>query len=178
MADQPIQKSVPRGVPGGAKPPSRTGMSLDDPLKDWELELFNELLGPGATVPAGGGGPALIVDDSPQYRDLLATACGLVGLEAVEAGSGGAALKTLTQVRPSLMLLDLMLPEPDGYTVLRGLRLYMKDKDVPVLVTSALDSDQIESDALNLGADAYLIKPFPMTKLEAHLKALLRRAPR
>jgi two-component system, OmpR family, KDP operon response regulator KdpE len=119
------------------------------------------------------GGRVLIVDDEAQIRRALRT--GLTGhgyaVEVVEDGE--AALTAIAAHAPDVVVLDLVMPGIDGFEVLRQLRAWSR---VPVLVLSARGQEHDKVEALDLGADDYLTKPFGMGELLARLRAVLRRA--
>jgi DNA-binding response OmpR family regulator len=75
--------------------------------------------------------------------------------------------------RPDLLLLDIKLPELDGFEVLRGVRLYLNDRETMVLVMTSVERSDVPS--LELGADGFLPKPFEVDQLRAHVRSLLRR---
>lgn len=115
----------------------------------------------------------LIVEDDPAsvlaLRELLTRG----GYRVVTAADGREVLRLLFAERPDLMLLDLLVPEPDGWRVLTRARDL---SDLPVLVVSGLDDVDHRVKALRAGADDYLVKPFHPEELLARVEALLRRA--
>jgi DNA-binding response OmpR family regulator len=121
--------------------------------------------------------PILVVDDDAKIRRLVRTYLERDGHRVVEAADGPAAVEALRRARPSLVVLDLMLPGIDGLSIIRDLRASHDPAErPPVLVLSArgLTSDRIEG--LSVGADDYLAKPFGLRELMSRIKALLRRA--
>lgn len=114
----------------------------------------------------------LIVEDDPAIRDALSYNLGREGYEVRVAGDGTAALEAARASAPDLVVLDLMLPELDGYDVTRTLR---KESNVPILMLTARDDEIDRVLGLELGADDYLTKPFSMRELLARVKAMLRR---
>jgi PAS domain S-box-containing protein len=112
----------------------------------------------------------LVVDDDAVSRHVLCEALTSAGLLAVAVASGEAALEELAQWRPSLVLLDLMMPFPDGYEVLRRIRASEKTRDVPVVVLTALDADDEIERAFEAGADDFLRKPFRAVELIARVR--------
>jgi len=122
--------------------------------------------------------PILVVDDDPKIRGLVRTYLERDGHRVVEAADGPAAVAALGSERPSLVVLDLMLPGIDGLTIIRDLRAALGTApDRPlVLVLSArgLTSDRIEG--LSVGADDYLAKPFSPAELALRVRRLLERA--
>lgn len=114
----------------------------------------------------------LVVEDDPAIRDALSYNLGREGYEVKAVGDGVAALEAARAAAPDLVVLDLMLPELDGYDVTRTLR---KESNVPILMLTARDDEIDRVLGLELGADDYLTKPFSMRELLARVKAMLRR---
>jgi two-component system KDP operon response regulator KdpE len=113
----------------------------------------------------------LIVDDEPQIRRLLRNSLPPHGYDCVEAADAGAALTAVAKSSPDIVLLDLGLPDGDGFAVIEAIR---KDALTPIVVLSARGDIEGKVKALELGADDYVTKPFDMTELLARLKAALR----
>jgi two-component system, OmpR family, KDP operon response regulator KdpE len=118
------------------------------------------------------GGRILIVDDEPQIRRALRTALAGHGYDVEVADSGESALTLLPTWQPDALVLDLVMPGVDGIEVLRQTRSW---SDVPVIVLSARGEERDKVQALDLGADDYLTKPFGMDELLARVRAILRR---
>jgi two-component system KDP operon response regulator KdpE len=114
----------------------------------------------------------LVVDDEPQIRRALRTNLSVRGYRVVEAGTGQAALTSVADHHPDVVLLDLGLPGLDGIEVLHGLRGWT---DVPVIVLTVREREVDKVEALDAGADDYVTKPFGMNELLARLRAQLRR---
>jgi DNA-binding response OmpR family regulator len=119
-----------------------------------------------------GGELVLVVDDEANIRDLCRMYLERNGYRVLTADSGTAALEAASSASPSLVVLDLMLPEIDGFEVCRRLRA---ESDVPILMLTARDDDVDKIVGLELGADDYLTKPFNPRELVARVKAILRR---
>ncbi|HEX6138885.1 MAG TPA: response regulator transcription factor [Candidatus Limnocylindria bacterium] len=119
------------------------------------------------------GARLLLVEDDPQTRHAVARGLEARGHAVEEAEDGAAALRRWEARRPDLVLLDLGLPDTDGLSIVRRLR---RESTVPILVLSARDRERDRVEALELGADDYLTKPFGMEELHARIGALLRRA--
>ena len=119
------------------------------------------------------GERVLVVDDEPQIRRALRTGLLGHGYEVEVAEDGESALAMLAARLPDLVVLDLMMPGLDGFEVLRQTRGWSK---VPVIVLSARGEERAKVEALDLGADDYLTKPFGMEELLARVRAVLRRA--
>ena len=115
----------------------------------------------------------LVVEDDPAIREALTYNLGREGYEVFAVGDGAEALKIARSAKPNLILLDLMLPEVDGFDVTRILR---RESSVPILMLTARDDEIDRVLGLELGADDYLTKPFSMRELLARVKAMLRRA--
>ncbi len=115
----------------------------------------------------------LVVDDEPALRNLLSISLTRVGYEVTVAGDGREALAQFVQRSYDLVLLDVMMPGMDGMEVCRQLR---QRSDVPIIMLTGKSQSADIVDGLNLGADAYLTKPFVFKELVAHVGALLRRA--
>ncbi len=115
----------------------------------------------------------LIVDDDPRIVRTLAVNLRARGFDVVLAHSGEEALQVAARHHPDAVILDLGLPHMDGLDVVRGLRGWTS---VPIIVLSGRDNEPSKVEALDLGADDYLTKPFGMDELFARLRAALRRA--
>jgi len=116
----------------------------------------------------------LVVDDDPQLREALTRALELDGYAVATAGNGVKALESVTEQRPDVMVLDVMMPYVGGLDVCRTLRA-RKDR-LPILVLTARDEVGDRVAGLDAGADDYLTKPFALEELRARLRALLRRS--
>ena len=115
----------------------------------------------------------LIVEDDEAISDSIAYALGRAGFRTLRAGDGGQGLRLFRQQRPDLVILDLMLPQMDGWRVTEELR--KEDPRVPVIVCSARTSEFDRVHGLEMGADDYVTKPFSMKELLARVHAHLRR---
>jgi two-component system KDP operon response regulator KdpE len=114
----------------------------------------------------------LVVDDEPPIRRLLRTGLSTQGYEIVDAPSGRVALEELARRAPDLVILDLGLPDMTGHDLLRRIR--ETHEAVPVIVLSSRDDERGKVEALDLGADDYVTKPFGMNELLARMRAALR----
>lgn len=117
----------------------------------------------------------LVVDDDPHIIELARLYLEKEGFRVVEAVDGAEALRRIADEMPALMVLDLMLPEVDGWEVCRRVRA---GSDLPILMLTARDDDVDKIVGLELGADDYLTKPFNPRELVARVKAILRRTER
>lgn len=115
-----------------------------------------------------------MVDDDAVSRHVLASALRTASLEGAFVGSGSEALEFLARTRPSLVLLDLVMPPPDGYDVLRAIRELPSGGEIPVVVLTALDADDEIARAFEAGADDFLRKPFRPAELVARIRGQLR----
>jgi two-component system OmpR family response regulator len=115
----------------------------------------------------------LVADGDEEIRSLSQTALRFAGFQTVHAATGEAALRLLTQLTPSLAILDATLPDLDGFEVARRLR--QPSGRLPVLFLSARGATADRVAGLRLGADDYLTKPFTMTELIARVQSVLRR---
>ena len=115
----------------------------------------------------------LVVDDEPNIRELLATSLRFAGFEVYAAADGGSALRLARDVEPDLVVLDVMLPDMDGFAVTRRLR--EKGQHVPVLFLTARDDTSDKVQGLTVGGDDYVTKPFSLEEVVARIRAILRR---
>ncbi len=115
----------------------------------------------------------LIVEDEPALRDTLSYNLKKDGFTVEAVGDGRAAIDSARQLKPDLIVLDLMLPEIDGFEVCRILR---REMATPILMLTARDDEIDRVVGLEVGADDYLTKPFSMRELVARVKAQLRRS--
>src|SRR5207244_3870170 len=115
----------------------------------------------------------LLVEDEQILRETLTYNLMREGYRVVSAGDGRAAIDIARRERPDLIVLDLMLPEVDGFAVCRTIR---QEMPVPILILTARDSEVDTVLGLELGADEYVTKPFALRPLLARVRALLRRA--
>jgi DNA-binding response OmpR family regulator len=127
---------------------------------------------PGAAPLPVHRGHVLVVDDEPMVREVVTTYLERDGWRVVAAADGAAALRMLQTTRPDLVVLDLMLPQVDGLSVLAHLR---KTTDVPVIVLTARGEEPDRVLGLELGADDYIVKPFSPRELVARVRSVLRR---
>ena len=113
----------------------------------------------------------LVIDDEPPIRKLLRMGLSTQGYEILEASNGKVALEKLAE-EPALIILDLGLPDIQGHELLRTIRA--RNEAVPIVVLSSRGDEAGKVQALDLGADDYLTKPFGMDELLARLRAALR----
>ena len=115
----------------------------------------------------------LVVDDEPNIRELLSTSLRFAGFDVVSAGNGREALAAVEAHAPDLAVLDVMLPDMDGFTVTRRLRA--AGKHFPVLFLTAKDDTEDKVTGLTVGGDDYVTKPFSLDEVVARIRAVLRR---
>ncbi|HEX7292332.1 MAG TPA: response regulator transcription factor [Conexibacter sp.] len=125
-----------------------------------------------------GAGPAparvLVVDDEPNIVDVIAMALRYEGFEVDAAGTGAEALAKVRDTRPHVLLLDVMLPDMEGFEVAR--RLGAERARVPIIFLTARDATEDRVRGLTVGGDDYVTKPFSLEELVARVRALLRRS--
>ncbi|MEW9528905.1 response regulator transcription factor [Microbispora sp. NPDC049125] len=115
----------------------------------------------------------LVVEDDPNIRDVIDVALRFHGFRVTTVATGRAALEELTGDRPDMVVLDVMLPDIDGYEVCRRLRA--DDVETPVIFLTARDTVADTVRGLTLGGDDYVTKPFSVEALVARIRAVLRR---
>lgn len=120
-------------------------------------------------------GSILIVDDEPQIRKFLRIALEASGFAVAEASNGAEGVARCATTAPSLVILDLGLPDIDGQDVVRRIREW---SEVPILVLSVRQSEAEKVALLDAGANDYVVKPFGIQELLARIRALLRRGGR
>lgn len=114
----------------------------------------------------------LIADDNPQLLDILKSAARREGFDTVLAQDGRQALEAFRQAAPQVLLLDVMMPEMDGFQVCREIR---RESDVPIIMITARGEDFEKIMGLDIGADDYIVKPFSPGEVMARVRAVLRR---
>lgn len=115
----------------------------------------------------------LVIDDDPAMTELLKLLLQPAATSVYAANSGMEGIQLARMLQPDIIILDLMMPEVDGWHVCSAIR---QRSSVPILILSALDNPGMVARALDAGADDYLIKPVPSGVLIAHLNNLVRRA--
>ncbi|MCU1498060.1 MAG: response regulator receiver [Acidimicrobiales bacterium] len=147
----------------------------------WVLDQFvadpqrspSEFTGSAATMEAMTGERLLLVDDEENLRSMLEAALRHSGFEVHPAASGREALAAMEEVAPDLVVLDVMLPDLDGFDVCQRLR--SSGSRTPVLFLTARDATEDKVRGLTMGGDDYLVKPFSLDELVARINAVLRR---
>jgi two-component system, OmpR family, response regulator len=130
-------------------------------------------------LPAVNNGSAashrvLVVDDEPNIVDVIAMALRFPGFAVESAGSGQAALSAVGEFKPDLIVLDVMLPDMEGFDVAK--RLGAQRGRVPIIFLTARDATDDKVRGLTLGGDDYMTKPFSLEELVARIRAILRRS--
>jgi two-component system, OmpR family, response regulator AdeR len=118
-------------------------------------------------------GLVLIIEDEPEIVDIVRAYLARDGLRTASAGDGREGLRQHLALKPDLVLLDVQMPEPDGWQVLAELR---RRGDTPVIMLTAHDQDLDKLLALRVGADDYVVKPFNPAEVVARVRAVLRRS--
>jgi len=120
-------------------------------------------------------GTVLVVDDEDLVREVVCTYLEREGYSTCQASAGRSAMELIASERPDLIILDVMLPEIDGFSILSELR---KHADIPVILLTARTEETDRVLGLELGADDYVVKPFSPRELAARVRTVLRRAAR
>jgi CheY-like chemotaxis protein len=121
---------------------------------------------------------ALVVDDDPEIRKLVKTHLERLGFVVTAANDGRTAIKRLNEKRPDLLCVDLMLPETSGFDVCEHVAKTPGLRGLPILVISARSLPADRAEAEELGASAYLTKPFTRAELEEHVARVMGLQPR
>jgi DNA-binding response OmpR family regulator len=123
-------------------------------------------------IPAGSGARALVVDDAPEFRELIAGVLKREGFRVDSAGDGDAALAIARASEPDVVVLDIGLPGIDGVEVCRRMRTF---SDAYVVMLTGRQDEVDKLIGLSVGADDYMTKPFSPRELVARIRAMLRR---
>lgn len=117
----------------------------------------------------------LVVDDDVAINELIKVNLELAYYKVITAFDGNKGYALAKQELPDLIILDVMMPEVDGYTVAKRIRENASTKDIPIIMLTALNMLQNKVQGFNIGVDDYLVKPFEMEELIVRVKALLKR---
>jgi two-component system, OmpR family, response regulator RpaA len=120
----------------------------------------------------------LVIDDDPAISELVSINLEMAGYTVTQAEDGIKGQALALQIQPDLIMLDLMLPKVDGFTVCQRIRRDERTGDIPILMLTALGQTQDKVEGFNAGADDYLTKPFEVEEMLARVRALLRRSDR
>ena len=118
----------------------------------------------------------LVIDDDLAINELIKINLELAGYKVMTAFDGNKGYALAKQENPDLIVLDVMMPDVDGYTVAKRIRENDDTKDIPILMLTALNMLQNKVQGFNIGVDDYLVKPFEMEELQVRIKALLKRS--
>jgi DNA-binding response OmpR family regulator len=116
----------------------------------------------------------LVIDDDPALTDLIKMILEPTEARVILSNSGVQGLQKLHDAKPDIVILDLMMPDMDGWQVCQAIRKVSK---VPIMILSVLDNPGLVARALDMGADDYLVKPVKSAVLIAHINNLTRRSP-
>jgi two-component system alkaline phosphatase synthesis response regulator PhoP len=117
----------------------------------------------------------MVVDDDPDIRRLVETVLERDGFLSASASSAAELFKKLPQFKPELLILDLQLPDEDGFGILKKLKANPATAGIPVVMLTVQSVDSYKIAGLEIGADDYIVKPFNQGELVARIKAVLRR---
>lgn len=120
-----------------------------------------------------GEGRVLVVEDELPIRKLICFNLSRSNFDVLEAGDGATALELIEEERPTIMILDLMLPDMDGFEICTEVR--KRNPQLPIIILSARGQDMDKIMGLELGADDYIVKPFNPLELVARVRTVLRR---
>lgn len=146
------------------------------PQTELSFELTPESLispSPASLVSPQAQGKLLVVEDDPHIQRMICDYFKHVGYDVVTVSDGESGIKAATEVRPDALILDVMLPKTDGFSVCRHIR--ERNPALPILILTAKDDVVDKVLGLEMGADDYITKPFSLRELEARLKSVLRR---
>lgn len=117
----------------------------------------------------------LVIDDDNAINELIRVNLELAGYKVVQAFDGVTGFALCKQECPMLVVLDVMMPEVDGFTVAQRIRRNDSTKNIPILMLTALSQLDNKVNGFNIGVDDYLVKPFEMEELQVRVRALLKR---
>ncbi len=117
----------------------------------------------------------LVIDDDTAINELIKVNLELAGHEVMQAYGGTTGFALCKQEMPALVVLDVMMPEVDGFTVAQRIRKNENTKEIPILMLTALSQINDKVKGFNIGVDDYLVKPFEMEELQVRVRALLKR---
>jgi DNA-binding response OmpR family regulator len=138
----------------------------------WDPSTPGRLATTGTLFSMGGKMKIIVIDDDPAMTDLLKIILSSASAEIMAANTGTEGIFMTKKFAPNIVILDLIMPEMDGWEVSKAIREF---SNVPILILSALDQPGLVAQALDAGADDYLVKPVSSGELLAHIKRLVRR---
>jgi len=115
----------------------------------------------------------LVIDDDLAITELMGMLLKTHGFEAIATNSGADGIRLAKEKSPNIILLDLMMPDVDGWQVCREIRMF---SNAPILILSAINDPRMVASVLDLGADDFLVKPVPSGVLVAHIRKMVRRS--
>ena len=118
----------------------------------------------------------MVVDDDEEFTTLYQKYLTMAGFEAIAENHSAMAMDVANSAQPDLFVLDLMMPEPDGFQLCRILRKNMNFVRTPIIIVTALNDEDSRVVALGAGANDYLTKPFHIDELKSRINSLLERA--
>lgn len=118
----------------------------------------------------------LVIEDEEEIREFLVSQFIEVGNQATGLSSGEAVIQSMESFQPSVILLDQMMPGKSGRDVIREIRSHARFSETPIMMVTGLDSEQEKIEALEMGADDYVTKPFSVKEVIARAQALVRRS--
>lgn len=118
----------------------------------------------------------LVIDDDLAINELIKVNLELSGYKVIQAFDGTTGFALVKQELPSIIVLDVMMPEVDGFTVAQRIRKNDSTKDIPIIMLTALSQLNDKVNGFNIGVDDYLVKPFEMEELQVRIRALLKRS--
>lgn len=117
----------------------------------------------------------LVIDDDAAINELIKVNLELAGYKVIQAFDGTTGFALCKQELPSCVVLDVMMPEVDGFTVAQWIRKNDETAEIPILMLTALSQVSDKVNGFNIGVDDYLVKPFEMEELQVRVRALLKR---
>jgi len=117
----------------------------------------------------------MVVDDDKEFTTLYKEYLTMVGFETITENQSWKAIEVANEAKPDVFLLDLMMPEPDGFKLCRMLRTNMNFVRTPIIIVTALNDEDSKLVALGAGANDYLVKPFHIDELKSRINTLLER---
>ena len=114
----------------------------------------------------------LVIDDDRAITELMSMLLKTHGFEALTTNSGVEGVKLVEEKKPSVVVLDLMMPDLDGWQASKAIRAF---SNVPILILSAINDPSMVASVLDAGADDFLVKPVPSSVLVAHIRKMVRR---
>lgn len=114
----------------------------------------------------------LVIDDDVAITELMGMLLVTHGFEAITTNDGAEGIRLAEEKKPSVILLDLMMPDMDGWQVCKAIRAF---SNAPILILSAINDPRMVASVLDLGADDFLVKPVPSGVLVAHIRKMVRR---